>query len=99
MMQSLEEDQENPKGEATVMPVGELRKKHRVCDLDAECHQKRKQRTWGKSGSRRKLAATSRKSDMVKKDTRQQNQDSGKLWIMKGVLPAGIRMAHSTKVT
>jgi hypothetical protein len=30
MMQSIQEHQEIPKGEATVMPVGGLRKQHRV---------------------------------------------------------------------
>jgi hypothetical protein len=48
MMQSIEEHQENPKGEAAVMPVGGLRKRCRVCNLAMECHQKRKERTWGK---------------------------------------------------
>jgi hypothetical protein len=57
MMQSTEEHQEIPKEEAAVMPVGEPRKQHRICNLAAECRQKRKERTRGKTGSRRKLAA------------------------------------------
>jgi type IV secretory pathway VirB4 component len=61
MMQSTEEHQEIPKGEAAVMPGGEPRKQSRVCNLAAECHQKRKERTWGNSESRRKSAAACRK--------------------------------------
>jgi hypothetical protein len=61
MMQSIEEHQENPKGEATVMPVGVPRKWRRVCNLAAECCQKRKERARGKSGSWRKSAAACRK--------------------------------------
>jgi hypothetical protein len=53
MMQSTEEHQEIPKGEAAVMLVAEPRKQHRVCNLVAECHQKRKERTWSIRGSRR----------------------------------------------
>jgi hypothetical protein len=44
MMQSTEAHQEIPKGEAAVMPVGELRKQHRVRNLAAECRQKQKER-------------------------------------------------------
>jgi hypothetical protein len=61
MMQFIEEHQEVPKGEAAVMPVGESRKRHRVCNLAAERLQKRKERTRGNSGSRRKLVAACRK--------------------------------------
>jgi hypothetical protein len=61
MMQSIEEHQEIPKGEATVMPVGEPRKQRRVRSLATEHRQKRKERTWGNRGSRRKSAATCRK--------------------------------------
>jgi hypothetical protein len=39
LMQSTEEHQDIPKGEAAVIPIGELRKLHRVCNLDAECRQ------------------------------------------------------------
>jgi hypothetical protein len=42
MMQSTEEHQEIPKEEVAVMPVGEPRKRYRVCNLAAECHHKRK---------------------------------------------------------
>jgi hypothetical protein len=48
MMQSTEEHQEIPKGEAAVMQVGELRKRRRVRSLAAERRQKRKERTRGK---------------------------------------------------
>jgi hypothetical protein len=61
LMQSIEEHQDIPKGEAAVMPVGEPRKRCRVCNLAMERCQKRKERTWGNSGSRKKLAATCRK--------------------------------------
>jgi hypothetical protein len=43
------------------MPVGEPRKRRRVRNLAADCHQKRKERTWGNRGSRRKSAAACRK--------------------------------------
>jgi hypothetical protein len=61
IMQSTEGHQEIPKGEAAVMSVGEQRKRRRVRNLAAERHQKVKERTRGKSGSRRKSAATCRK--------------------------------------
>jgi HD superfamily phosphohydrolase len=40
MMQSIEEHQEIPKEDATVMPVGERRKRRRVCNLAVKCRQK-----------------------------------------------------------
>jgi hypothetical protein len=43
MLQSTEEHQEIPKAEAAVMPVGEPRKRHRVCSLAAEHRQKQKE--------------------------------------------------------
>jgi hypothetical protein len=61
VMQSIEEHQEIPKGEAAVMPVGGPRKWRRVSKLAAERHQKRKERTRGNRGSRRKSAAACRK--------------------------------------
>jgi hypothetical protein len=61
MMQSTEEHQEIPKGEATVMPVGEPRKRRRIRNLAAEHRQKRKERTRENRGSRRKSAAACRK--------------------------------------
>jgi hypothetical protein len=61
LMQSIEDHQDIPKGEATVMPVGELRKQHRVCNLAAERQQKRKEKTRGNCGSRRKSDAACRK--------------------------------------
>jgi hypothetical protein len=57
-MQSIEEHQDIPKGEAAVMQVREPRKYHRVRNLAVECRQKMKVRTWGNSGSRRKSVAT-----------------------------------------
>jgi hypothetical protein len=41
------EHQENPKEEATVMPVGEPRTQHRVCNLATERCQRREERTGG----------------------------------------------------
>jgi hypothetical protein len=61
LMQSIEEHQEIPTEEAAVMPVGEPRKRHRVCNLAAERRQKRTERARGNCESRRKLAATWRK--------------------------------------
>jgi hypothetical protein len=51
MMQSTEEHQEIPKKDAAVMPVGEPRKRRRVCNLAAERLQKRKEWTRGYLGS------------------------------------------------
>jgi hypothetical protein len=44
-MQSIEDHQEIPKGEATVMSVGGLRKRRRFRKLAAESRQKPKERT------------------------------------------------------
>jgi hypothetical protein len=43
------------------MSVREPRKRRRVCNLAAEGRQKRKERTWGNRGSRRKSAVACRK--------------------------------------
>jgi hypothetical protein len=61
MMQSTEEHQDIPKGEAAVMPVGEPKKRRWVCNLAAERRQKMKKRTRGSRGSRRKSSAACRK--------------------------------------
>jgi hypothetical protein len=61
MMQSTEEHQEIPKGEAAVMPVRELRKRRRVRSLAAERRQKQKESTRGNRGHWRKSAAACRK--------------------------------------
>jgi hypothetical protein len=61
IMQSIQEHQEIPKEEAAVMPVGEPRKRCRVCNLAADRCQKRKERIRGNRGSRRKSAAACRK--------------------------------------
>jgi hypothetical protein len=61
MMQSTEEHQEIPKEDAAVMPVGKPRKRSRVCNLAAERRRKRKERTRGNRGPRRKSAAACRK--------------------------------------
>jgi hypothetical protein len=56
MMQSIEEHQEIPKGEAAVMPVGEPSKRHGAHNLAAERREKQKERIRGYRGSRRKVA-------------------------------------------
>jgi hypothetical protein len=61
MMQSTEEHQEIPKGEAAVMPVGEPRKRRVICNLAVERHQKWKERTRRNCEFRRKLAVVCRK--------------------------------------
>jgi hypothetical protein len=58
MTQSVEERQEVPKKEATVMPVGRLRKRHRDRTLAAErrqshCESKKRRTVAGKMTSRR----------------------------------------------
>jgi hypothetical protein len=67
MMQSIEEHQEIPKEEAAVMLVGKSRKRRRVCNLAAERHQKRKERTRGNRGSRRKSALPAGRCPSVQK--------------------------------
>jgi hypothetical protein len=54
MMQSAEEHQEIPTEDAAVMLVREPRKWHRVRYLAVENRRKRKDRTQGNHGSRRK---------------------------------------------
>jgi hypothetical protein len=61
MMQSIEEHQQIPKGEAARMPVGGPRKRRRVTNRVADRRQKRKERTRGYYGFGRKLAAACRK--------------------------------------
>jgi hypothetical protein len=93
--QSMEEHQEIPKGEASVMPVRELRKWHRVRSLAAERRQKRKERTQENRGSRRKSAASCRKvtrhakvawykRNLVRKIQIQENYEPWKRWIVTG---------------
>jgi hypothetical protein len=59
-MQFTEKHQEIPKREDAVMPVGEPRKRRRVCNLAVERRQKRKERTVGNRESRRKSAEACR---------------------------------------
>jgi hypothetical protein len=61
MMQSIDEHQEIPKEGAAVMPVRDLMKRRRVCNLATERRQKRKESTRRSRGSRRKSAAACRK--------------------------------------
>jgi hypothetical protein len=56
MMQSAEEHQEIPSEDDAIMPVVEPRQRHGVRYLAAESHRKRKDRTRGNHGSRRKSA-------------------------------------------
>jgi hypothetical protein len=85
LMQSIEEHQEIPKGEAAVMPIGGPRERCRVCNLAAECHQKMKERTWGNSGSRRKSAAVCRKVSRRAKVAWRKRNSSGELGPRKTV--------------
>jgi hypothetical protein len=57
MMQPIDEHQEIPKGETAVMLVGGLWKRRRVQNLAAGPSQKKKERTTGNSGPKRKSAA------------------------------------------
>jgi hypothetical protein len=105
LVQSIEQHQENPKGEAAVMPVGEPRKRRKVRNLAAERNQKIKERTRGKSKSRRKSAAACtevsrrakvawRKRKLVRRIGTQENCGP-----RKEFSPTGIRMTHNAKVT
>jgi hypothetical protein len=60
MMQSIKGHQESSMGEAAVMPVGEPRKWHRVCNMAAERLQKTKETTREYRGSRKKLSVACR---------------------------------------
>jgi hypothetical protein len=53
MMQSIEEHQDNPKGEAAVMLIGEQRKRPRVCNLVTERPPEEEGKDPRRSGSRR----------------------------------------------
>jgi hypothetical protein len=77
MMQSIEEHQKGPKGEAAVMPVGEPRKRRSVRNLAAERRQKMKERTRVKTGSRRKSAAPARMCPAVHKWHDEKRTSSG----------------------
>jgi hypothetical protein len=61
MMQSTEEHQEIPKGEAAVMPVGEPRKRRRVRNLAAVRRQKQKERIRTSCESKRRSTVACRK--------------------------------------
>jgi hypothetical protein len=104
IMQSTEEHQEIPKGEAAAMPVGEPRKRCRVRNMAAERRQKRKERTRENRGSRRKSAAACRKVSrrakvawqkrkLVRRTGTQENCEP-----LKEFSPTGIRMIHRAKV-
>jgi hypothetical protein len=56
MMQSIEEYEEIPKGEAALMPVGEPRKLRRVCNLAAKRSRMGYERTRENCESRRKVS-------------------------------------------
>jgi hypothetical protein len=60
-LESVTEHREVPNEDATVMPVSGPGKRRRVCHLAADRCQRRKKKTWGYHGSRRKLAAACRK--------------------------------------
>jgi hypothetical protein len=104
LMQSIKEHQDNPKGEAAVMPMGEPRKRRRVRNLDAERRQKNKGRTRENGGSRRKLAAACKKVSRRTKVAWQKRNLFRKIRIQencepwKKFSPTGIRMTHRAKV-
>jgi hypothetical protein len=104
LMRSIEEHQDIPKGEATVMPVRELRKWCRVCNLAAECRQKRKERTRGNRGYKRKLAAACRKVSRHAKLAWQKRKFFRKIRIQENCEPwkelavACREMTHHAKV-
>jgi hypothetical protein len=87
MMQSTEEHQEIPKGEAAVMPVGEPRKRRRVRSLAAGHRQKRKERTRGNRGYRRKSAAACRKVSRRAKVVWRKRNLIRKMWIQDNCEP------------
>jgi hypothetical protein len=105
MMQSTEKHQEIPKGEATVMPVGESRKRRRVRSLAAERRQKRKERTRGNHGSRRKSAAACRKVSRCARVAWHKKRVVRKIGTQENCGPrkefaaAGIRATRCAKVT
>jgi hypothetical protein len=105
MMQYIEELQEIPKGKAAVMPAGELRKRHRVWNLAVERRQKQKERTRGKSGSRRKSASACTKVSRHTKVGWQKRKFVRRIGTQencgpqKEFSPARIRVTHSAKVT
>jgi hypothetical protein len=96
-MQSTEEHQEIPKGEAVVMLVGEPRKRHRIWNLATVCCQKMKQRTRGNSGSRRKSAAACRKVAWRKRNPFRNVRALEKCGQRKEFI-TGIRTTRCTKV-
>jgi hypothetical protein len=84
MMQYIEEHQEIPKEDATVMPVGGPRKWCRVCNLTAEHHQKMKKRPKeiedpGKVGCHLQEGVLLCKSGMMKMKPLQENGNHGKV--------------------
>jgi hypothetical protein len=104
MMQSTEEHQEIPKGEAAVMPVREQKKQRRVRSLATERRQKWKERTRGNRGSRRKSVGACRKvsrrarmawhrKSVVRKIGTQEN-----CGLRKEFTATGIRATHCAKV-
>jgi hypothetical protein len=82
MMRSIEEHQEIPKEDATVMLVREPRKRRRVCNLAAERCQKIRERTRGYRESRRKSAATCRKMSCHAKVAWRKRNLIRKIWIL-----------------
>jgi hypothetical protein len=98
MIQSIEEIS------LSEMSVGALRKRHRVRNLAAELRQKRKERTRGYRGSRRKVAASCRKLSgrarvaWQKRNTIRNIRTLEKCGRRKGFAAAGIRTTRCAKV-
>jgi hypothetical protein len=78
MSQSIEGNQEIPKEDPVVMPLGGPRKRLRVCNLAAERRQEMRERTQGKVGCRLQEVVLPCKSGMAKKKPHQENSDLGK---------------------
>jgi hypothetical protein len=88
MMQSIEEHQENRKGEVAVMPVREPRKRRSVCNLAVERHLKRKGISWIQEGVGYHLqeGVPPCKSGMLEKEPLQEYSDPRKLWTIEGIV-------------
>jgi hypothetical protein len=104
IMQSIEAHQEIPKGEVAVMPVGGLRERRRVRNLDTERRQKRKERTRGNSEIRRKSDAACRelfrraKNGMAKRNIITKIRTLEKCGPRNEFVAAGIRTTRCAKV-
>jgi hypothetical protein len=104
MMQFVEEHQEVSKEDTMVMLVGDPRKWRRIQNLAAESRQKRKDRTRGINGSRRKSAVAHRKMThragvaWCKRVIIRKNWTHKNFGLFKGFTATRMRMTHSAKL-